>query len=76
MFSVSSLTTNYFYFLFKGGLLSEQGLVYQDSEELTPLIESKSMTQNKILNESSKYKDPNLGLSNGLLRSNIEVACK
>ena len=56
--------------------MSEQGLVYQDSEELTPLIESKSMTQNKILNESSKYKDPNLGLSNGLLRSNIEVACK
>ena len=44
-----------------GGEL-EQGLADQGSEELTPLIKSKSMTRHKILNESSKYKDPNLGL--------------
>ena len=57
--------------------LLEQGLADQDSEELILLIKSTSMTQDKLLNESSKYKDPNLGLSNSLSRSkNIKVPCE
>ena len=55
----------------------ERGLADQDSEELTTLTNSKSMTRSEISNESSnykdtisKYKDPNH------LRSKIEVACE
>ena len=56
--------------------LLERELKDQDLEELTHLTNSKCVTQHKILNESSKYKDPNLGQSNGLLRSKIKVACE
>ena len=52
----------------------EQGLVDQDSEELTPLINSKSLTQHKLSNTSSKYKDPNLSRFDGCKSSKIEVA--
>ena len=52
------------------------GLTGHKSEELTPLIKSKSMTWHKILNKSSKYKDSNLLRSNGCKNSNIEVACE
>ena len=55
----------------------ERGSADQDSEELTTLTNSKSMTRSEISNESSnykdtisKYKDPNH------LRSKIEVACE
>ena len=58
-------------------LLLERGSADQDSEELTTLTNSKSMTRSEISNESSnykdtisKYKDPNH------LRSKIEVACE
>ena len=54
----------------------ERELEDQNSEELTHLTNSKSVIQHKILNESSKYKDPNLGQSNGLSRSKLEVVCE
>ena len=39
----------------------ERELADQNSEELTPLTKSKSMSQHKILKKSSTYKDSNLG---------------
>ena len=65
-----------------GGL--ERGLEDHDSEELTPLTNSKSLTQHKILKKksyksilkSSKYKDPNLSRFNGCEHSKLEVACE
>ena len=56
--------------------LLERGLVDKVLEELTPLIKSKSLTQHKISNESSKYKDPNLSRSNGHESRHLEVACE
>ena len=57
-------------------LLLEQGLEDKVSEELTPLIKSKSMTRHKKSNKSSKYKDPNLSRSNGHESRHLEVACE
>ena len=58
----------------------ERVLEDQDSEELTPRINSKELTpliKSKSLTQH-KYKDPNLGQNNGLglSRSKIEVACE
>ena len=54
----------------------ERELEDQDSEELTPLINSKELTpliKSKSLTQH-KYKDPNLGQNNGLglLRSKLK----
>ena len=62
----------------------ERGLEDQDSEELTPLTNSKSLTQHKILKKKSyksilkspKYKDPNLSRFNGCESNKLEVACE
>ena len=65
-------------------LLLERGLEDHDSEELTPLTNSKSLTQHKILKKksyksilkSSKYKDPNLSRFNGCEHSKLKVVCE
>ena len=58
----------------------ERELKDQDSEELTPLTNSKSLTQHKIskksILKSSNYKDPNISKSNGCEYSKLEVACE
>ena len=54
----------------------ERGLEDKDSEELTPLIKSKSMTRHKKSNKSSKYKDPNLSRSDGHESRHLEIACE
>ena len=58
----------------------ERELEDQDSEELTPLINSKSMTQHKIskksILKSSNYNDPNISKSNGCEYSKLEVVCE
>ena len=67
--------------------LLERGLEDYDTEELTPLTNSKSLTQhtqNKILKKSyksilksSKQKDPNLSVRfNGCGSNKLEVACE
>ena len=52
----------------------------QDSEELTPLTNSKSLTQYKIVEKSifksSNYKDPYISKSNGYEYSKLELACE
>ena len=58
----------------------EKGLEDQDSEEFTPLTNSKSLTQHKIskkhILKSSKYKDTYISKSNGYEHSKLEVACE
>ena len=54
----------------------ERGLEDKDSEELTPLFKSKSITQHNKSNKSSKYKDSNLLRSNGHESRHLEVACE
>ena len=64
-------------------LLLERGLENHDSEELTPLTNSKSMsdTQQKqsyiSILKSSTRKDPNLSVRfNGCENNRLEVACE
>ena len=56
---------------------ADRGSADQDSEELTTLTNSKSMTRSEISNESSKYKDTKSKYKDpNHLRSKIEVACE
>ena len=58
----------------------ERELKDQNSEEFTPLTNSKSLTQHKMskksILKSSNYKDPNISKSNGCEYSKQEVACE